>query len=519
MVTKTRQSDVKTLTCVSTGQPISLTKQIASSGEGAVWQTDRNGYLAKIYHSFEYERIEKLKVMMAHPPEDPNAHLKHISFAWPQELLKERKGAIAGFLMPAIIGARELLDVYSSKRRKQLNLEVDWRFLHTTALNIASIIEAIHAEGYVLGDIKPQNILVNNRALPSIIDTDSFQVCHPSTGQVYRCLVGSEGFTPVELLSKDFRTTNQTQVHDYFRLAVIIYLLLFGDKPFKGKWVGTGESPDPTELLRRGFWPYARNSLIKPGPHTIPLEIVHPEIQLCFLRCFNEGHTNPDLRPKAKEWRKALSLAIESLTICGKVDSHFYSKIYGRCYWCDRKAQNGVDLFGLSTPTTPQQPSTLRLTPPSTTVSPSTSPNLTAISALLLAATTSTIPSTTSPKLSVTSKSRFTSKASKVYSYKSSKRSVTSTPLDNAAILKWTVSTSLVTGGFFGLVRMSLGHLSTTLNDWVFYNPPEVMQFPFKWISPDSLPDMIQDVQWVCAWFSIFAIAVIIMVFHWRRSS
>jgi len=210
---------------------------------------------------------------------------------------------------------------------------------------IASIIQAIHAQGYVLGDIKPQNILVNNRALPSIIDTDSFQVYHPITSQVYRCQVGSTGFTPPELIGKDFSTTNQTDVHDRFRLAVIIYHLLFGNSPFTGKWVGSGEQLSPDELIKRGFWVYGVNSLIQPGDITIPLNIVHPEIKRCFLKCFNDGYTNPNLRPSAAVWVIALKLAMDNLNICGKVDKHYFSRTYEKCYWCERANNLGTDIF------------------------------------------------------------------------------------------------------------------------------------------------------------------------------
>ena len=333
------------LFCCSTGEPITLTHQTHSSGEGTIWQTDRNGYLAKVYHSPDHKRVEKLEVMVANPPKEPNSHLNHISFAWPKFLLKDSNGWVLGFLMPAIAESKEILNVYNSKRRMDLKLGVDWYFLHTVAQNIASIIQAIHAEGYVIGDIKPQNILVNNRALPSIIDTDSFQVRHPQNGQVYPCLVGSEGFTPVELLGQDLSTVEQTEVHDRFRLAVIIYLLLFGEQPFKGQWTGKGDSPEPTELLRRGFWAYAPNSLIQPGLYTISLDVVHPEIQQCFLRCFNDGHTQPDLRPTAQEWKNALEVARNQLIACSSVDSHFYSQSYGRCYWCQRASNLGVDIF------------------------------------------------------------------------------------------------------------------------------------------------------------------------------
>jgi DNA-binding helix-hairpin-helix protein with protein kinase domain len=334
------------LTCTNTGQSITLLRELVSSGEAKIWRTSYSGHLAKIYHSPTLERIEKLAVMIAHPPQEPNAHLQHISLAWPKSILKNAQGECVGFLMPEIKGGRELLDVYNPQRYQRQKLEVNWQFLHITAQNIASIIEAIHAAGYVLGDIKPQNILVNNQALPSIIDTDSFQVRNPKNGKIYRCLVGSEGYTPPELIGQDFSQVEQTEVHDRFRLAVIIYQLLFGGQtPFQGKWVGPGESPEPSELVRQGIWLYGTNSLIQPVDRTIPLAIVALEIQQCFLRCLNDGHRVPNSRPSAQEWVKALKGAVQKLTLCGKVNSHFYSQTYGICYWCDRSSKLGVDIF------------------------------------------------------------------------------------------------------------------------------------------------------------------------------
>ncbi len=48
--------------------------------------------------------------------------------------------------------------------------------------------------------------------MTSIIDTDSFQVRDLQSNKVYRCTVGSEGFTPPELLDKDFETTQYRSV-------------------------------------------------------------------------------------------------------------------------------------------------------------------------------------------------------------------------------------------------------------------------------------------------------------------
>ena len=70
----------KSLTCAKTGQSLQLTERIALSGEGSIWQTDRPNYLAKLYTQPTYQRIQKLEVMVANPPREPNAHLGHTSF-------------------------------------------------------------------------------------------------------------------------------------------------------------------------------------------------------------------------------------------------------------------------------------------------------------------------------------------------------------------------------------------------------------------------------------------------------
>ncbi len=364
------------LTCVSNGKSINLLSELANSGEAKVWRTDYSGYLAKIYHQSTPERMQKLAVMLEYPPPDPNHDINHISFAWPQSVLKNTQGDLVGFLMGEIRGGKEIYDVYNPTRRNKIcKLPADWRFLHYTARNIASIIKVLHHQGYVLGDIKPQNILVNDRALPSIIDTDSFQVRHPQTGEVYRCLVGTPDYTPPELIGQDFATIEQTEIHDRFRLGVIIYQLLFsGQNLYAGMWKGAGEPPEPGEYIRQGIWLYSHHQLLEPVDRTIPLEILHPQVKSCFLRCFNDGYKNPDLRPSAEEWFQALRVASESLILCKQVESHYYSQSYGSCYWCDRVSKIGVEIFPGSVKVQPSPPNYAPQSQPVTTATTQTSP-------------------------------------------------------------------------------------------------------------------------------------------------
>jgi DNA-binding helix-hairpin-helix protein with protein kinase domain len=327
------------------GKSISLVKEIAKGGEGTVWQTNRSGYLAKIYHQPNPEQIQKLKLMIANPPQNPTAGQNHIAISWPTDLIKDNRGNGVGFLMPEIKNAKELICVYHPRNRKTHAPAFNWYCLHIIALNLVSIVRSIHAKNYVIGDISVKNILVNDRSLVSLIDTDSFQVTDPNTRQVYRCHVGSEGFTPPELIGKKLSQLTQTRYNDRFRLAVIIHYLLFGYHPFMGKWTGSGDPPGQDEAVSQGDWPYGKNSSLEPSPNTIPLQILHPELEKCFLKCFNDAHKSPTSRPSPEDWFKALQLAINDLVVCSRNKNHVYSKRLSHCYWCDRENTLGVDIF------------------------------------------------------------------------------------------------------------------------------------------------------------------------------
>lgn len=324
---------------------ITLIKQINSSGEGVIWKTNRKGCLAKIYHQATPEKIKKLQLMVANPPDDPAKGQNHVSIAWPIDLIKDNRGNYVGFLMPEIRNSVELLEVYHPKLRNKKFPEFNWYCLQITALNVALTIKALHSKDYIVGDMKTQNLLVNSRGQVSIVDTDSFQVKDQQKNKVYRCPVGSEGFTPPELIGKNLSTLTQTRYSDRFRLGVVIYLLLFSHHPFMGTWKGNSDPPGQDESISKGYWPYGINSLLKPSLNTIELDIVHPNVKQCFLRCFNDGHKLPTSRPSPQEWVNALSIAIKDLKVCSSVNNHIYNRSYGKCYWCERAARLKYDIF------------------------------------------------------------------------------------------------------------------------------------------------------------------------------
>ncbi len=326
------------------GGPLSLVATVASSGEGTVSETDAPGLLAKIYHRPDQRRIDKVRAMIGRPPADPTRRQGHRSIAWPQRLVA-CDGEPVGFLMPYIRDAMRLTTLYNHRLRRQRVPGFDWYCLHVTAYNVAWIVRALHERGYVIGDLKTDNLLVSRDALVSIIDTDSFQVRDPATGQVHHCAVGSEGFTPPELIGHELGTIERTELHDRFGLAVIIHLLLLGSHPYQGQWQGGGDPPPLDTLIRFGDFPYAGASRLRPGPLALGLEALHPALEQAIRQTFEQGHGNPHRRPSAAEWTGLLTTALDDLLPCTDSEGHFLSAARGFCPWCSRRRTTGVDLF------------------------------------------------------------------------------------------------------------------------------------------------------------------------------
>jgi serine/threonine protein kinase len=326
------------------GQDIILENELASGGEGTIWQTNIPEMVAKIYYKPSAFQQEKLEGMIEAPPHDPTLKQGHVSIVWPQELLFNGDAACVGFLMPRLSGSLTLNNIYNPKLRKRKAPGFNWYYLHTAAYNIASILEALHQRYYVVGDIKPENFLVNEHALVSVTDTDSFQV--KSHGKLFRCIVGSEGFTPPELIGKDFHRNDRLEVHDRFGLGVLIYMLLLGYHPFTGTWEAGEEPLTRDQAILKCSWPYrAKHHQTQLAPLMIPLKALDNNLKEAFLKTFNEGYQDPSKRLTAGEWKTLLKNVIQNLIACPQNINHFYVKGQGTCLWCERAQQIHVDIF------------------------------------------------------------------------------------------------------------------------------------------------------------------------------
>lgn len=335
-----RQSNGAVIVC-------DASSEIGSGGEARIYEVGGEVKLvAKVYHVPTDLHTHKLHSMLANPPAGLGASGR---IAWPIDLLVVPDGSqrIAGFLMP-LVKMEPIIEFYHPKTRLNKHPLFHYGYLHRTGRNLAAAVSATHAKGYVIGDVNESNILANEEALVSLVDTDSFQVRDQASGMIYRCPVGKMKFTPPELQGQDFSEIDRSSHHDAFGLAVLLFqLLMEGTHPFAGRFTGNGEPPSIGERIKAGHFPYGNGPHpYSPGKHTLPFAVLAPTLQTLFRRCFEEGYQHPHRRPDAVMWRDALQDAERALTSCQINSHHLFGSHLSACPWCERSVQqNNTDSF------------------------------------------------------------------------------------------------------------------------------------------------------------------------------
>jgi serine/threonine protein kinase len=336
------------------GETVSLDTNtiLGTGGEAKVYAVyQKPNLVAKIYHKPTKKRAKKLDIMLANPPGDPMASQGHISIAWPVDLLEttDPTPKVIGFLMLNVSGMSSILNFYNPQiRRKECPL-FNYKYLHRSARNLAAAVRAIHNRGYVIGDINESNILVSDSSLVTVVDTDSFQVTDPQTGDIHRCPVGKPEYTPPELQGITFAHADRLPQHDLFGLGVLIFqLLMEGFHPFTGVYNGTGDPPPIEDRIASGHFPYRKrwHRPYEPSPLSPDIDILHPDLKYLFMQCFETGHKKPKRRPDAQTWIDALTKSEEALVECDQNKQHLYGKHLRQCPWCERTQRlKGRDPF------------------------------------------------------------------------------------------------------------------------------------------------------------------------------
>lgn len=339
--------------------------QLPGGGQGVLFDVvNEPAALAKLYKVSGKEEVElrsltatevrKLTAMIDHPPRQLRDANDHILIAWPTDVLESTGPSrqVIGFVMPKAVGVSELLAVSNATLRRRLSQEfgsrVDHRFLVRTGRNLAASFASVHAGGHVVGDVKHQNALVDNRAVVTLVDADSFQFRDPATREVFQCPVATDEYCPPE---SQLSSSALQESHDLFGLGVLLFHLLIGTHPFNGS--GMGGEFNWRERIAGGHFAYCRRRrpLVKAHSTLPSIRMLPPEVAELFFECFEEGHDRPERRPTASVWMKALEAYETALVPCRRNQRHMFGSHLAVCPWCELFARVGTDLFPpLATP-------------------------------------------------------------------------------------------------------------------------------------------------------------------------
>ena len=347
---------------------------LGRGGEGAVYSLHGHPELvAKIYHRDKLgndtdDTIGKLKAMIEHPPRTEDEQTGHLFVSWPKDTVHDTEnGPVIGFLMPKVEKTNSLFDYYNPYVRRLHAPHINYANLCSVARSLAAALDRIHGitNAYIVGDINESNAYITENEHVTLIDSDSFQVTDRRTAPptIYRCKVGKPEYTPPELQGESFDQVDRSIDHDKFALAIVIYqLLMEGTHPFRGVYTGSGEPPKVESYISQGHFLHSTTRIVplRPMPNSPLWESLHESIRELFLKCFDDGFLNPQMRPSPKDWEDALGEAIESLKQCSRNPNHWYfgsQKGNGDCSWCDKRLRTGIDSFPQSSDSrTPPRP-------------------------------------------------------------------------------------------------------------------------------------------------------------------
>lgn len=215
-----------------------LYKLFREGGEGRIYELedDRTVY-AKIYKPKQLtpQRVKKIEAMVSRQDEIPEG------VCWPEDILchtgRAREKYIVGYTMrKAGSEGKKTLGTVREVIIRISKGEYKWERKNLVELcyNCAQLFEGLHENGILMGDVNPDNIMVDEAGGVYFIDTDSYQF------EDFCCPVGKEEFDSPELLKKmddtqqGYAETPRTLNDECFATAVLYFYILFlAELPYK----------------------------------------------------------------------------------------------------------------------------------------------------------------------------------------------------------------------------------------------------------------------------------------------
>ncbi|MFD7455687.1 MULTISPECIES: protein kinase domain-containing protein [unclassified Streptomyces] len=328
------------LTAVSgDGREWRLTRRIGSGSEGVVYGVDDP---------------RPLVAKLVPAPPDPAAYRRRIArlvrqrreprtvrllsgtpqrVAWPMAGIRAGgpgPDGVDGYLMTDMRHAHQpLTHLLTPAARRVFLPGATWATALTAAASLARLLADLHSEGYVVGDLKPDNLWVDGHGGVGIADVDSWQF--RDGGEVFPGRMGTPGYTAPERIGAPAGTAPD-DASDDFVLAVLVHqLLMHGLHPFAGHPGDGGAYLSYDDNVLHGRCRLLDRTAVV-LPRSAPPADLLPRRLLALFRAAFGGH-----RPTAADWAGALAeeCAPGRLRTCRADPRHVHTVERPWCPWCD----------------------------------------------------------------------------------------------------------------------------------------------------------------------------------------
>jgi DNA-binding helix-hairpin-helix protein with protein kinase domain len=322
-----------------------------NGGEGVVYEIEgRPGLVAKLLlrnqdTAITHRRLTSLVRQGRSPRTAALLAANMRRAAWPIAVITTVDRKISGYVMPDLEPQFRTLDcLLSAEIRQECFPAATWATSLAAAASLARLVADLHAAGYVIGDMKRENLWSDEHGNVAVSDVDSFQFTDAAL--FFACTSRTPGYTAPEGI--DVAGSRLDESSDDFVLAVLVYqLLMAGMHPFFGQPADGSPYVSFDDNVMRG-----RARLVRPGsvlvpPGSPPLSVLPVSLQHYFLLCFDDrGRQERARRPSARDWLRRLDAetAAGRLRRCARVASHAYTADRAACPWCEL-AETGHDPY------------------------------------------------------------------------------------------------------------------------------------------------------------------------------
>ncbi|MET9730785.1 hypothetical protein ABZZ79_09015 [Streptomyces sp. NPDC006458] len=347
------------------GREWQLTERIGAGSEGLVYAVGHDGSLvAKLVPDpadpVAYRRrVERLVRQRREPRTVRLLAGTPQRVAWPLAAVRTLRDDVEGYLMPDL--RRDFLPftaLLTEAGRPDALPGATWATALAAAEALARLLADLHTEGYVVGDLNPDNLWVDAHGRVGMADVDSWQFTDGH--DVFPGRMRTPGYTAPERMAPNAGTSGapagpgeETRAPaappvppdastDAFALAVLVHQLLMGGlHPFAGHPADGDYLSLDDNVLHDRCRLLDRTSVVL--PRTAPPADLLPRALDALLRA---AFSAAGSRPPAAVWARELAAARAPgrLARCTVRATHVHTVERPWCPWCDQ-ARRGMDSY------------------------------------------------------------------------------------------------------------------------------------------------------------------------------